>query len=500
MRNASLPGSEENGVRTVSGRGIGATIASSAAIAIIIAAVMVSRPSPARVGEHTRAEGALEEAQEQQQSTDQRLDALREAVAAGEFGVREPIERAPAPGWTGEQLMDRGTDDWEPAVAADPNAPFVYLVTTRYGEPKPCPGNCPIPHIALEISRDGGRTWSEGRPLCPCKGSAQYDPIIEVVPDTGDVYALWMRGFNTLFQASRDHGRTWSPPVSTYGNVSWTDKPALATSDNGKHVYVSWNGPTGGDPWMAQSHDFGETWTQTELVDSRRYFFAYDADVLRDGTVIFSESSLDYSGPAASAVGSVSHHAFISRDRGRTWRNVVIDRVEVGVPCTSAGCYGDFYDGHTGVSADANGDLVFVYDGAVETGEPRRIYARRSTDEGRTWSRPVVLSRIGENATAPAVEATGDGDVRAWYYQTNDARHRWNVWYRSSADGGRTWSSPELLSDADSGARYKHPEGFEEVYGDYGEIAITSEGKTFAAWGEGFSWLGPGGTWFNLGR
>ena len=484
----------------MSGRGIGATIASIAAVAIIIAAVLVSRPSPARVSEHARAEGALEEAQEQQETTDQRLDALREAVAAGEFGVREPIERAPAPGWTGEQLMERGTDDWEPAVAADPNAPFVYLLTTRYGEPKPCPGNCPIPHIALEISRDGGRTWSDGRPLCPCKGSAQYDPIIEVVPNTGDVYALWMRGFNTLFQASRDHGRTWSPPVSTYGNVSWTDKPALATSDNGKHVYVSWNGPTGGDPWIAQSHDFGETWTQTELVDGSRYFFAYDADVLRDGTVIFSESSLDYSGPAASTVGSVIHHAFISRDRGRTWRNVVIDRVEVGVPCTTAGCYADFYDGHTAVSADADGDLVFVYEGAVEPGGPRRISARRSTDEGRTWSEPVVLSKIGENATSPAVEATGDGDVRAWYYQTNDARHRWNIWYRRSADGGRTWSSPELLSDADSGAGYKHPDGFEEVYGDYGEIAITSEGKTFAAWGEAFSYLGPGGTWYNLGR
>ena len=495
-----MPGSDENGVRRLSGRRIGATIASLTAVAIIIVAVMVSRSSPARVGEHARAEGALEEAQEQQQTTDKRLDALREAVAAGEFGNREPIQGAPAPGWTGERIMNHGTDDWEPAVATDPNAPFVYLLATRYGEPKPCPGNCPIPHIALEISRDGGRTWSDGRPLCPCKGSGQFDPIIEVVPDTGDVYALWMNGFNVVFQESRDHGKTWSPPEPTWGNVSWNDKPTLATSDNGKHVYVSWNGPTGGDPWLAQSHDFGETWTQTKLVDGRRYFFAYDADVLRDGTVIFSESSLDYSGPAASAVGSVSHHAFISRDRGDSWSNVVIDRVEVGVPCTTAGCYADFYDGHTAVSADADGDLVYLYDGAVEPGGQRRIYARRSTDEGRTWSGPVVLSTIGENATAPAVEATGDGDVRAWYYQTNDARHRWNVWYRSSANGGRTWSKPELLSDADSGAGYKHPEGFEEVYGDYGEVAITSEEKTFAAWGEGFSWLGPGGVWYNLGR
>ena len=48
-----------------------------------------------------------------------------------------------------------------------------------------------------------------------------------------------------------------------------------------------------------------------------------------------------------------------------------------------------------------------------------------------------------------------------------------------------------------SGAAYKHADGFDEVYGDYGEIAITSAGKTIATWGEGLSWVGPGGVWFN---
>src|SRR5918994_5510049 len=66
-------------------------------------------------------------------------------------------------------------------------------------------------------------------------------------------------------------------PVATYGNVSWNDKPVLTTSADGRHVYVSWNGPQGGDPWMAVSHDRGATWTQTEAVDSDRYYFAFDA-------------------------------------------------------------------------------------------------------------------------------------------------------------------------------------------------------------------------------
>ncbi len=58
---------------------------------------------------------------------------------------------------------------------------------------------------------------------------------------------------------------------------------------------------------------------------------------------------------------------------------------------------------------------------------------------------------------------------------------------------------PVLLSDAISGAAYKNANGFLEFYGDYGEIAITSRGKTIGVWGEGFSWVGPGGVWFNIG-
>jgi hypothetical protein len=450
-------------------------------------------------GEEARAEGAGAEAQEQAEATQERLEALREARRSGMFDAQTPAApSSPAPGWAGERLFNAGTDDWEPAIAADPHSPWVYLIVTRYGVPKPCSGNCPVPYIVIERSSDGGKTWTDGKPLCACKGSGQFDPIIEVVPDTGDVYASWMNGFNVFFQKSSNHGKTWTDPVATYGKVSWNDKDVLATSDDGQDVYVSWNGPTGGDPWVAQSHDAGKTWTQTELVDSRRYFFAFDADVLPNGTAIFAESSISYTAPGASAEGDVVHHAFVSSDDGDTWDNVVVDTVKVGEPCIAEGCTSDFYIGHEAVSADADGSLVYLYDGATTEFGPQRIYARRSTDGGLHWSARLALSVDGENATTPAVEQAGDGDTRAWYMQTKghdpDA---WNVWYRSSTNGGLDWSAPVKISDASSGAEYKTADGFLEVYGDYGEVAITNTGKTIATWGEGFSWTGPGGVWFN---
>jgi hypothetical protein len=440
------------------------------------------------------------EAAEQGVSTAARLDALAQARRNGTLGQSRPIAAAAPAGWTGQQPFDTTFDDWEPAIAADPNAPWVYALVTRYGAPKPCPGNCPVPHIALEISSDGGATWSAPTPLCACKGSGQFDPIIEVVPNTGHVYAVYMNGYNVVFLKSTNHGATWSAPVNTFGNVSWNDKPVLAVSDDGVHVYVSFNGPTGGDPYVVQSHNGGATWTQAKLVDSARYFFAFDADVAPDGTVYLGQSSILYGGGGNKGTtpgGTIDQHVFVSTDQGATWTNRLVASMQPGPACDAAGCTPDFYLGHNALTVDATGRVVFLYDGAVTNGAPQRIEARQSTDRGATWSAAVVISNTAENSTSPAAEARGHGIVKAWWMQTNGGSDdAWNVWYRSSTDGGATWTAAVKLSDLGSGAAYKTPNGFLEVYGDYGEIDINSAGKAIAIWGEGHSWTGPGGSWF----
>ena len=214
---------------------------------------------------------------------------------------------------------------------------------------------------------------------------------------------------------------------------------------------------------------------------------------------MFSESSIDYSGTGGSAVGVVEHRAFVSTNTGASWTNVLVDTVPVGEPCTAEGCGSDFYLGHSAVSSDASGNLVYVYDGATVDQGPQTIWARRSTDGGLNWSARTALSVAGEEATSPTVEGLGGGDFRSWYMQTAGGNvDAWNVWYRTSSNGGSTWSAPVKISDAASGASYKTPQGFLEVYGDYGEIAITNTGKTVGVWGEGTSYNGPGGVWINV--
>src|SRR5918995_1279462 len=104
-----------------------AAVAAMAAVVIAIAAFMqVSEPTALRSGDVDR--GGEEEAEEQAETTQKRLEALRQARAAGRFGSVRVVRGAAAPGWDGAELMDARTDDWEPAIAADPGSGYVYLI------------------------------------------------------------------------------------------------------------------------------------------------------------------------------------------------------------------------------------------------------------------------------------------------------------------------------------------------------------------------------------
>ena len=480
-------------------RGIVTTAVSAIAAAVLLVALMLAGSTQPVFA--PRAGGLPEEIEEMHETIEGRLVALEAARQDGTVGLIEPLEVDAAPGWAGEQVLHPKADDWEPAIATDPNEPYVYILTTRFGGKPACPNSCPDPAIILKVSDDGGATWDPDQYLCECrKVQWQADPLIEVVPgpgpSTGDVYAVYMNSnFKIFFSKSHDHGATWDPQVRIQGNVAWGDKPNFATSADGQDIYVTFNGPTGGDVHAAYSHDAGETWSQVKISDSDRYYFAYGTAVLPDGRVVATEISFTYSGAAGAAEGVTQTHVLISDDGGETWTDTVVDSLELGVPCESEGCYADFYDSGPALAMDEDGDLVIVYSGAATPEGPRTVYASSSTDGGDTWNPPVALSPAGANAAFAAAAGTDDGDIRVYF--ADQSTGRWNVWYRTSSDLGETWTPAVQISDATSGAVYKRANGFVEFYGDYGEIAITSDGKTIAAWGEGESWLGPGGTWFN---
>ena len=366
----------------------------SAIVAVALAALVLSACTSTRAPSSPRAradepvdEGLAEEIAEQQETVEERTEALEAATAAGTVGIVEAVRREPSPGWAGERIVNRTGNDWEPAIAADPNAPFVYILHNRTGGKDVCANGCPDPAMILHVSGDGGVTWQPERFLCRCKGvGAQWDPLIEVVPDTGDVVAVWMNGYKIQFARSTDHGATWSKPTFIHPDVKWGDKPNLAVSPDGQDVYVQFNGPTGGDSYSAASHDGGVTWATTKITEGDRYYFDYGGVVLPNGFVVFAQISFSYSGPHNAAEGVQRIHLFRSHDEGATWDELVVDELDLGRECTSQSCYGDYYDSGPALAADDDGDLVIVYNGAGRHFGPQTVYARSSNNGGITWS------------------------------------------------------------------------------------------------------------------
>ena len=411
-------------------------------------------------------------------------------VSAAETGriSRRAVARmapaTPAAGWAGEIKL--GTEDtWEPTISADPNGPYLYVMYNRFGGPKACK-QCPGIPMLLRVSSDNGASWGPETYPCPCPGvkGFQYDPVVKVA-DNGVVYATWMNRYDMVFSKSTNHGSTWSAPIEVSGSPAG-DKPWIGVSPNGTDVYIGYE--TANDVWIAASHNGGTSFAAAVKLntDTGHYRYPNGFEVLANGTAVLAASS--YPGSSKSTTGTVDIETWRTTNGGSTWTRTVIAQAATGVNFETSST--------TALGSDTAGTLVALYTGAAAVGGKGHVWTKRSTDGGVTWSAAVEQDNGTNNASFPAIAGGTAGVFRIHY--ADDRGGAWNAWYRSSTDGGSTWSAETDISDASTGATYKTAAGFTSEYGDYGAVDITNTGKTVAVWGEGASFsAGPGGVWFN---
>jgi len=404
--------------------------------------------------------------------------------------------RAASEGGFATERVASSHDDWEPAIAADNNG-HVYQLITRFGA-KPACGRCPKVFIVLRRSVDGGATWLPDRYLCKCRGKkSQYDPVIQV-DDQGRVFVNWLEGYTpgVMFARSDDFGETWTDPIAIgLPSVSWSDKPWFAVSKDGEDVYEYLNGAPHGSPSAVVSHDAGDTWETPVLMPYQknygRYYFSSGAAVLPDGTALNAETGYRHN----YREGRVLIYVFRSTDGGKTFTRILLDSAARGPICPEgSGCGAGYLGSQIAMASDAQGNAYVLYNSAFRPEGPARLFFRRSTDGGLTWSAPKRLSDapIGSNHDFPMLVASGEGVIGAAWM--DDRTGMWNTWYRQSLDGGVTWGAPQRLSNRPNGRLYKARAGFEFPYGDYGMLA-AGDGKIWATWGESPSYNGPGGVW-----
>src|ERR671935_40190 len=287
-------------------------------------------------------------------------------------------------------------------------------------------------------------------------------------------------------------------------------EPAIAADRSG-HVYAVWShyvgyaGANTGEPdptcptcasphtILQVSSDDGNTWSAPRAL--------WPSTERQDDPQIVVDA----------ADGRTVYASFMQNNKSSQY---VARSDDVSQPVVQCGCPGwDYWGPQMALAVDAKDRVYVLWDAAHTNSGIQRLYLSRSVDGASTWSTPrdVSLAPAGANHLFPALAARGDGDVRiAWMDDRNgfdtgndDPNGRWNVYYRSSADGGATWSAEAKLSQYVPGYPYKYAtpqDGFAEPYGDYFEVDVDGAGVTHAIWGEGPSYVGPGNVWYAGGR
>ncbi|HXM66037.1 MAG TPA: sialidase family protein, partial [Candidatus Acidoferrum sp.] len=400
------------------------------------------------------------------------------------------------PNFTSPRRVGYNTgDQWEPALAADAYG-HLYILFPQYGSVNGC-ARCTAPTIALQVSNDSGLSWEPARPILP-SATGQFDPQIVVDPvDHETLYASWLQNnkHDVMVARSQDFGHTWYFAVAERSTDD-ADKPVLAV--RGADVYVGFNHEQ--QFLVAASHDYAQNFASTTVNPNGPpgWSLAGGATVDPNGDVYFSWMAYARQELSSRPVDIYVSH---SSDRGRSWNTILLDVSSAPPDCSSQGCQAEFLGAQVALASDAAGTIYALWNAGTENGGPERIYFSSSTTGGASWSAKSNVSLAGLNAEHgfPAIAAGAAGDVRIAWMDTRRSG-LWNVFERSSSNGGASWSDETQISQPVAGYDYVLPDGFRFPFGDYFSIAIDNAGTTQLVWGEGRNYKSPGSIWYSRGR
>ena len=358
--------------------------------------------------------------------------------------------------------------------------------------------------LVAAVSHDGGQTWDHTwAHFSTCSGGTvanggnydrASDPWLSFAPN-GDLYQISLSASGDLLTSailvskSTNGGDTWSEPVTLRSERSafhFNDKESITADPNDSNfVYAVWDRSRKpgenrsfnalhsfafrGDIWFARTTDGGDSWETAHPIFAPRanvFSIGNQIAVTPDGTLVDIFNLLKGSGVQPSA--RTQFQAVIrSTDNGEHWSSPIMISnaapVDVRDPDTGANVRAG--EGIPDIAVNrSNGTLYAVWDDGRFNGRAYDAIAfSRSTDGGRTWSRPIQVNKTPTNIPAgdrqaftPAVHVGDDGTVAVTYYdfRNNDGdpglpTDEWLVHCHSGCQNPANWSETHVAGSFD---------------------------------------------------
>jgi hypothetical protein len=321
------------------------------------------------------------------------------------------------PGWFDETtLWDSTTDDHENfhvhALVVTPDDTILAFTEGRFalsdGGPK---------DILLRRSTDGGQTWEPTQAVVPSGGQFWSNPTALVDEQTGDAF-LFFQGPTTAHLnviRSGDSGATWSEPVDL--SHLFTDNP---------HGWIL-NGPGPGHGIQLDSGRIILPMLHRRAVDLPVADRRYGIDTL------------------------------YSDDHGKTWQRGGQVPVSPDYPINESRIW-------------QRADGAIVVNGRAAAGGHRYRISAVSTDDGQSWSEPVLEPATGRYTAVDsgAVRFEGPDGVGRLLHSRPDGARRENLTVAVSYDDGYTYRYERTIHP---GPSY------------YSDLAVLSDGTIVVLYG-----------------
>jgi hypothetical protein len=422
---------------------------------------------------------------------------------------------------TPQRLGYCGGDDWEPTMASDSS--HVYVLITHYAGSTACDpaSGQNNSRIMIQVSSDGGRTFSAPAVVAPTPGGIAYpqqaDPSITVDKTTGAVYVSFLAyglsgGHTDIYVAkSTDHGAAFAQAVqaNAKGCKNCDHEKILASNNVVYDAYTQ-----GHYHFIAVSTDGGATFTQS-LVDSTFVVGFAEGGVLDShGNAWFAWGDCSTSNCTSSPAGNY-RVSETPAGGGTTTFSPVLATSPQGPNCPYSKCGFAYFGPQDAIAIDSAGTLYLAWQTgqAPSSKSPPVIELSSCAASCLTGSGWSTVGRVDDKTAAncpnsacyalfPNIVAAGPGQLYAtWMDDRNDSLDGtvdhvdgWNLWYRASVNGGATWTGPgQQVSRFDPSQSQETPNGFLFPYGDYTGLIINTACASPApamTWGEGHNWTG----------